>query len=384
MRSTGLIVLLLIGGGVARAADDPVKAIALGDEHTCALRRSGTVSCWGRNFSGQLGDGTREDRGEPTAVAGLNGVQQLVAYGARTCAVRTDGALLCWGRTEGVAGQADPRAPWSWDSTTPKLIQGIGGVAEVAIGAEHICARDHKGAVRCWGKNDHGQVGDGSKAARGVPTKVAGLPAAKALALGTSHSCALVDDGTVWCWGANEGGQLGDGTLRDRARATPIKDFYGTVQIVASGASSCARLANGTARCWGWNSEGQLGDGTRQPHAIPKQVRGLEGAVDLALGATTACARRMDSRLLCWGDEALPASSSEDHNRSLNPVEQKQIGPVNVLARAGQIAAGHQCVVERGAVVRCWGKNDHGQLGGLSDGTPTKVRVVPQPVFGAR
>ena len=381
MKRAGLIVLMMVGG-VARAADDPVRALALGDEHSCALRRSGTVACWGRNFSGQLGDGSREDHIEPVTVAGLSGVQQLVAFGARTCAVRRDGALLCWGRIEGISGKADPRAPQTWDATTPQLIDVVGPIAEVALGAEHACTRDTHGVVRCWGKNDHGQLGDGTQRARRVPLRVAGLPTAKASALGTSHSCALVEDGGVWCWGANEGGQLGDGTTHDRTHATMIREFGGSVQLVASAASTCSRLGNGTARCWGWNSEGQLGDGTRQGHAIPKAVRRVEHIVELSLGATTGCGRHADGSVVCWGDEALPPSADEEHNRSLFAVEQKALGAATALARAGQIASGHQCTVEGAALVRCWGKNDHGQLGGLTDDAPTRVRVSPQSLYG--
>jgi alpha-tubulin suppressor-like RCC1 family protein len=382
-RSSILIVLLMVGG-VARAADDPVRSLALGDEHSCALRRSGTVVCWGRNFSGQLGDGSREDRAAPVAVAGLDGVQQLVAFGARTCAARRDGSLWCWGRVEGLSPSARAGAPETWDATTPQRIDAGGAVTEVALGAEHACVRDGRGAVRCWGKNEHGQIGDGTQRARPLPQRVNGLPAARSLALGTSHSCALVEEGKVWCWGANEGGQLGDGTTHDRLRATLIRDFGGTVELAASAASTCARLANGTVRCWGWNSEGQLGDGTHQGHAIPKAVRGVERAVEISLGATTGCALRTDGAVVCWGDQALPPSEDDEHGRSLSPVEQGRLGPSSALARVGQIATGHQCVVQGAATVRCWGKNDHGQLGGASADAPTRVRVAPRALFGTR
>jgi alpha-tubulin suppressor-like RCC1 family protein len=382
-RSSILIVLLMVNG-VARAADDPVRAVALGEEHTCALRRSGTVACWGRNFSGQLGDGSREDRASPVAVAGLDGVQQVAAFGARTCAVRRDGSLWCWGRLEGLSPTARAGAPETWDATTPQHVDLAGPIAEVALGAEHACARDARGAVRCWGKNDHGQVGDGTQRARLAARSVVNLPAARGLALGTSHSCALVDGGEVWCWGANEGGQLGDGTTRDRARATPIRDFAGVAQLAASGASTCARLRNGTARCWGWNSEGQLGDGTHQGHAVPKAVRGLEHAVEISLGATTGCARRTDGSVMCWGDEALPPSEEDEHGRSLSPVEQSRVGPASGLGRVGQITVGHQCVVEGSATVRCWGHNQHGQLGGPIDGGASRVHIGPRALLGVR
>ncbi len=382
MRSaSGICVLLLISfsmAGVARAAEDAIVSLAIGDEHSCALRRSGTVACWGRNFSGQLGDGTRQDRSTPAAVVGLDGVRQIAAFGARTCAVRRDGAVLCWGHVDGLLGHAPSGGePESWDATTPRPVEGLGEVAEVALGGEHLCARDQGGAVRCWGRNGHGQLGDGSRATRHAPVRVAGLPAARGLALGASHSCALVDDGGVWCWGANEGGQLGDSATADRARAAPIRDFVAVAQLGASGSSTCARLVNGTVRCWGWNSDGQLGNGTTRGHALPKAVRGLEHIVELALGAATACARRVDGTVACWGDEAIAPHGADDEHRSLFPRDQPDLARVTSLARAGQNAGGHSCVVERGAVVRCWGPNAYGQLGG--EGSPSRLTLSPTP-----
>jgi len=387
VRSSAVGIVLLLSGAVS-AAEDPIRSIALGDEHSCVLRASGNVACWGRNFSGQLGDGSRQDRSAAQPVVGLDGVQQIAAFGARTCAVRRDGALYCWGHVDGLAAPIAGQPPESWDSTVPRLIETAGTVAEVALGSEHLCVRDQAGGVRCWGKNDHGQLGDGTLAVRHAPVRVAALPKARSLALGTSHSCALVESGEVWCWGANEGGQLGDGTARDRTRATAIKEFLGTAQLVASGSSTCARLTNGTVRCWGWNSEGQLGDGTRKGHAIPKAVRGLEQVVELSLGATSACARRVDGSAWCWGDEAVEQPLAPhpqldtDERRSLAPVERKQLHRVSALAQVGQIARGHQCVLTAEAgrsIVRCWGPNDHGQLG---ESTPASPGRVTQSTYG--
>jgi alpha-tubulin suppressor-like RCC1 family protein len=189
----------------------------------------------------------------------------------------------------------------------------------------------------------------------------------------------LAHDGGVWCWGANEGGQLGDGTTKDAPRATMIRDFPGTAQLVASGASTCARLQNGTVRCWGWNNDGQLGDGTRVGHALPKAVRGLEHVSEIAIGASTGCALR-GGTVICWGEEARAPYRDEEH-RSLFPVEHTGLGRVTSLAAMGQIEGHHLCVVAGGAV-RCWGKNDHGQLGGPAGDEPTTVRFTPQSVYG--
>src|SRR4051812_45951368 len=94
--------IVMAVGGVAHAAaqlwtHDPAVSVVLGDDHSCALTLSGRVYCWGRNYSGQLGDGTRSDRSRPTLVQGIDQISQLAAFGARTCATRRDGTVFCWG-----------------------------------------------------------------------------------------------------------------------------------------------------------------------------------------------------------------------------------------------------------------------------------------------
>ena len=89
MRTT--IGLLLVLWGVSSASADPIVAVALGDAHSCALRRSGQVACWGSDLVGQLGDGAREDHAQPRPLVGLEGATQIAAFGARSCAVLRSG-----------------------------------------------------------------------------------------------------------------------------------------------------------------------------------------------------------------------------------------------------------------------------------------------------
>jgi alpha-tubulin suppressor-like RCC1 family protein len=363
---------------------DPVVSIALGDEHACGLTRGGRVHCWGRNYSGQLGDGTREDRARPVLVA-IDQVAQVAAFGARTCAVKRDGTVFCWGSVGGlladgaqpVFGQAGRE---SWDRVTPSPIAGLSGITQIALGGEHLCALERKGTVRCWGANGDGQLGDGTQVSRAMPTAIAGLKNVVELALGVSHSCALDDGGTVRCWGGNEGGQLGDRTNLTRTRPTAIPEFGGVAQLAVSGSSACARLGNGTVRCWGWNGHGQLGDGTTQNHPIPKAVYGLTGVREIVLGADYGCARSADGAVWCWGDNGRGQLGDPTRDRSLVPVKVPARGRMVALGRPGQIASGHACAVHDYGHVSCWGRNDHGQLGrGVSGARGVPAWVVWQP-----
>ena len=374
----------VVAGAAARPAADRVVSVALGDEHGCALTLGGTVRCWGRNSSGQLGDGTRQDRARPTLVSGLSEVAQLAAFGARTCATRRNGTVLCWGSVGGLlADGAVPvfnQAPSeAWDRTAPQPVAGLTDVAQIAIGGEHLCALLRDGSVRCWGYNADGQLGDGTQVARAQPVRVPKLGRVTQLALGVSHSCALLADGGVRCWGANEGGQLGDRTTTGRLLPTPIPEFAGIAQLSASGSAVCARLANGTARCWGWNTHGKLGDGTTRSHAIPMSVHDLEGIREIILGSGHGCALRPDRTVWCWGDNSKGQLGNRERERSLIPMQVALTGNVVGLASAGQVEGDHACaLLDLGQIV-CWGRNDHGQLGRGSVGPRDLPALVDWP-----
>ncbi len=381
MRQIMAAISLVLIGGAARA--DQVVALALGDEHSCSLSRSGAVACWGRNTWGQLGDGTRVDHTKPATVVAVDHAAQLATYGARSCATLRDGRVACWGHLGGLIARTPGEAmlpPEAQDALLPRFLDGLDHVAEIALGGEHACARHLDGTVRCWGKNGHGELGLGTRTATAVPTEVPGLRGVRALALGTAHSCALLEDHTVSCWGANEGGQVGHATLEDRLRPTGIDGLTGITGLGASGGSTCAQVQNGTTRCWGWNNDGQLGDGTLQNHAVPRAVKDLEGTVEVALFAGGACARHANGTVHCWGEGARTPSLYDDSRRSLLPIEQAALLHVTALPRAGQHTAGHRCVIAGEGAVRCWGPNDHGQLGALSsDEQPTRVSLPPSP-----
>ena len=150
-----------------------VAGVAAGSHHTCAVTTAGAVLCWGSNYSGQLGDGTTTDRHAPTAVSSLgSGVVAIAASTSHTCAVTDAGALWCWGwNAFGQVGDGT-----NTNKHVPTPVSGLGsGVASVASGWAHTCARTTAGALLCWGRNDSGQLGDGTTIDRPTPTAVSGL-----------------------------------------------------------------------------------------------------------------------------------------------------------------------------------------------------------------
>lgn len=201
-----------------------VTAIAAGLLHTCAVDASGDVACWGNADGYRLGIDTDDPTiTAPARVPDLGGAAVAVAAGAEhTCALLADGTVRCWGGNRfGQLGDGTTRS-----RARPAPVSGLGGRAvEIAAGDHFTCARLEDGSVACWGWNDHGQIGvgsfDGPAEPDGfscalVPARVVDLPGpALSVAAGAGHACALVGD-RAWCWGRNEAGQLGDGTRVDR------------------------------------------------------------------------------------------------------------------------------------------------------------------------
>jgi hypothetical protein len=191
------------------------------------LTSSGGVKCWGWNSDGQLGDGTRNEQHTPSDVIGLStGVIAIVAKDHHTCAVLNTGGVKCWGDAGELGnGTID-------DHLTPVDMIGLSsGIIGLATGASHTCALTNEGGVKCWGDNYYGELGDGTSQWSIPPVDVLGLSSGiTALTAGMFHTCALTIGGGVKCWGWNQKGQLGDGTRTDRHSPVYVVGLHGKVK----------------------------------------------------------------------------------------------------------------------------------------------------------
>ncbi len=205
-----------------RRQPERVTAVATGDAHTCALRTTGAVSCWGDNVNGQLGNGTFTNSNVAGAVVNLSGATSVVAGSGFTCANRSSGVPACWGENlYGQLGNAavlppPPQAgdppPAPLNENTPQAVVGLSGVTAIGRGSDHACAVTGGGFVSCWGRNGSSQLGDGLTAANSSPQPAAGVIGMNQVAGGDGHSCAMRANGTAVCWGDNTFGQLGNNT----------------------------------------------------------------------------------------------------------------------------------------------------------------------------
>jgi alpha-tubulin suppressor-like RCC1 family protein len=367
---------LSVAGGEVGAVDSGlgllITSIAAGFGHTCAVV-GGEARCWGRNYEGQLGDGTTSNKTIPQQVAGLAAGVTVVAAGSEhTCAV-VNGGVRCWGRNE-----------WSQlgDNSTvlrrtgPVQVVGLGsGVTALAATHEHTCALVNNG-VRCWGRNSNYQLGDGTTSDRNIPVQVVGLESGvTAIAAGANHSCAVVYGGAR-CWGGNDVGQLGDNTSTNRQTPVPVVGLDTGVTAIAAGSHFACAIVDGVARCWGSNTNGKLGYGSNGfDKPTPVQVQGLTANVTaIATNSSHSCAV-VNGAAKCWGSNyscKLGDCSVTDGSPS----------PVQVIGLASGVlgittGVNHSCAWLADGM-RCWGINADGQLGDGTSGSdsnpPVQVR----------
>ena len=350
--------------------------VSVGGGFVCALTRAGAVRCWGDNSRGQLGDGTTTDRSTPGEVVGLgSGVRSITAGGSHACALTVAGAVRCWGNNDhGQLGDGT-----TTDRPAPVEVAGLGsGVRSLAAGYGSTCVVDGNRAAKCWGDNHDGQLGDGTSRERWKPVPVVGGSGLRSVAVGYNHACALSVAASVACWGWMSGmtaGGAGDGSTTLSATPVPVKDMWAEVRSVAVGSAfSCVLTIGGGVKCWGNNDHGELGIHEFSDRETPEDVVGLgSGLAAVATGYVHACAVTTVGTVTCWGwnrSGQLGDGTAVDRF--------KPVPVMGLKSRIQSVSAGESetCAMGFTGTVECWGRNDHGQLG---DGTTTD-RMTPLAV----
>jgi hypothetical protein len=205
-------------------------------------------------------------------VIGLSsGVAAITAGYASTCALTTEGAIKCWGNNE-YGGLGDGT---NVNRYTPVDVIGLSsGVKAISAGEGHTCAITGTGGVKCWGSNENGKLGDGSTDDHWTPWDVAGLSSdVSAISAGKYQTCAMTDSGRILCWGGNWSGELGDGTSTHRLTPVETSGIASHASAVEAGDfHTCALVGQGRPKCWGSDYVGELGLGTLIYHLTPVDV----------------------------------------------------------------------------------------------------------------
>ena len=315
-------------------------------------------------------------------------VTNISAGGRHSCAVLSDGTAACWGNN----GYGQLGNETTTGSTTPVAVTMSGAltnktITNITAGYDYTCAVTSDGTAACWGKNQYGQLGNGTTTSPTTPVAVtmSGALAGKTvtnITAGGRHTCAVLSDGTAACWGNNWYGQLGNGTTAIDP-TTPVAVTSGaltnkTVTNITAGSShTCAVTSDGTAACWGYNYSGQLGNGTTTNSTTPVAV--TSGALtnktvtDITAGLHNTCAVTSDGTVACWGNNGSGQLGDNTGVRSKTPVALTR----GALAgkTVNNITAGnsHICATFLDGTAACWGNNEYGQLG---DGTNSNTSVA--------
>ncbi len=290
-----------------------VTSLATGGVHTCAVIDDGTVKCWGRDVAGELGDAGASGIHalSPVSVVGITDAVQVAASQQSTCVVRSTGTVSCWGSN--VYGQLGNGT--NIGSNVPVAVSGLTNAVAVDMNSIHVCALTAGSNVKCWGYNLYGELGNGNSgpgASTNTPVTVTlggifpvALSNVVAIGVGNTHSCAVIADGTVRCWGAGFDGGLGNGSYADQSHPVTVTGLSDAVDVSLGSSSSCALRATGGVRCWGTNTYGELGHGagpmTNTPSAVGLFPFYLGNAIAMDSGFDNTCVAKGDGTIACWG-----------------------------------------------------------------------------------
>ncbi len=317
------------------------KSIAAGGTHTCAILDNDTVKCWGTNATGQLGLGDVTARGTALAQMGdglptINlgtgrTAKKISGGGTHTCAILDNDTLKCWGgNSRGQLGRDNVTLAGSTAGTMGDVLLpinlGAGRTAkEVSAGFDHTCVILDNNNLKCFGRNNRGQLGydsililgdaAGEMAALANVNLGAGRTAV-AISSGYQATCAILDNGTAKCWGTGTSGglgqnnalHLGDGAGEMAALAAINLGFTPT-KISTSWTRACA-MNSTVAKCWGLNTSGQLlkgsitalGDGAGEMAALTAINFGTGVvAAEISSGYYSSCLITTNKRIKCFG-----------------------------------------------------------------------------------
>ncbi|HHG84292.1 MAG TPA: hypothetical protein ENJ82_06040 [Bacteroidetes bacterium] len=358
---------------------DSVKSFVTAYANIWMLTEKGDVFATGYNGHGQLGNGSTGSIYTVAKVNNLTDVSKIAGSGGVdhancACALKSDSTLSCWGYN----GYGQMGNGTNNNSLNPTSITTLSEVLDMQLAGGNYasgCAWLADSTMWCWGYNGYGQLGNGNNSNQSSPVQVQGLtgPFVKVVSAANRsyHTrCVLKEDGTVWCWGSDEFGQLGNGTPNQN-RNTPVQvlGINNAVDIVAAGGrygSFYAVLSDSTVRSWGYNGRGQLGNGTTIHQPAPINP-GLSGVKKMAGGGSstyhTFCALKTDGTVMCNGYNGYGQIGNGNTTNATTPTQVLGIWKAKDIAITGNTYGAFSMVILEDGRVKTWGYNGNGNLG---------------------
>ncbi|MGA5817671.1 RCC1 domain-containing protein [Kitasatospora sp. NPDC094028] len=297
--------------------------------HGLALLTDRTVQSWGANTYGQLGDGSVFSHNAPGQVVNLSNVTDIAGGGAHSLALLADQTVVAWGHNNyGQLGNGT-----NTDSSVPVRVEGLNKVIAISAGLNHSIALREDGTVWAWGYNINGQLGDGTSASRNVAFQVSNLTGVTRIAAGCNHNIALVgppsgpskptSGNAVKAWGYNATGQLGDNSTISRYTPVDAQGIWlGGVSQIAAGCNHSLAVtdSDNKLKAWGQNTSGQIGDGTTDYRITPVPVPGITGVQLVAGGREHTLALLGDNTVRSWGNNGSGQLGNGTTDNSSTPV----------------------------------------------------------------
>jgi alpha-tubulin suppressor-like RCC1 family protein len=265
-----------------------ISGVGAGGFHSVVVSSDGGVFAWGCNNFGQIGDGTFGNRNVPVGV-NMSGVlmgkriTRVAAGEYFTVVISSDGEVFSWGKNDN--GELGDGTNVTKNMPIAVDLSGVissKNIKEIAVGRDHTVVLSNDSFVFAWGSNGNGQLGDGTLNQRYVPIAVnsSGVLSGKVIShvsAGDSFTVVVSSDGKVFSWGKNDNGQLGDGTLNQQYVPIAVNTsgvLSGKIiTLVSSGNSHTIVVSNdGQVFSWGNNQFGQLGDGSFNVRLLPVAV----------------------------------------------------------------------------------------------------------------
>jgi len=392
LRNDAVLTRLMVGPAACRGAQ-----VSAGKDHTCALGNArGEVFCWGKNDKRQLGLPNIVNQNSPQRVQGLvdpMGIIFIAAGDEFACALYNTGKVACWGTKSderlGDGSYGDPSPPMLTNAM-PDNAKAV----QLSLGEAHACVALDTGGAACWGKGEHGRLGNGGwdnaePSAVLLPlVTVQGLTHVQ-VAVGGEHACALVpgvgaSPATAFCWGSGSQGQTGRGSSSGGPVPQAVDDPSpddAFVYLSAGRQHTCGLRASGLVWCWGFGDNGQLGapGGSSNVPIQTSSVPGGQACTMVAAGFDHTCAVLADGTATCWGKGGNGRLGNANTGGSSSP---KQVRPFRGHAAAIGISLGekHSCAALDDGNIACWGDGGEGRLGDSASSDrnqPAHVQLPP-------
>lgn len=303
----------------------------------CLQTQDKKTFCWGDNRFSQLGITTSKDYVQLLEITTFPRWETLRIGLFHSCGItkaQKEGgdwfALKCWGDN----GYGQIGDPTQQKVLTPTTVDPNTEYKSISVGLYHTCGISKDGIAKCWGRGDFVQLGLVDIKSSKVPLTVDPNLKFKSIASGAYHTCAIKEDDTLRCWGRSDFGQLGTGTTHSQGVVQDIDLETKYKQISLGDFHTCGITFQNQIKCWGKNDFGQVGVGHQEPVTKPTLVAGTIKFNRVKAGKFHTCAETLTHDLYCWGrnnyfqlsSKELPHFVSPELTAKLNPASDFMLG----------------------------------------------------------